>query len=201
MPWKAIAKSQDDFFDPDVMPESFLMMEPSKFHVKDLVTLLNHWKTVGFQFQYYEEDGKMEDAEDQIPEKVKGKGRAKIVGQEGQPGASTRKKPAPTPRKSGKGTTAKPANRGGKARLPSRESDSSDADESSEDSSKERLSAKEGPGPSKTTAREPRNIGATPRDTGSTSNPEKSQIQYLQSLSTRTEYRDLIGVVYAASVS
>jgi hypothetical protein len=90
------------------MPEGFTLMDPSKFHVKDCVMLLNHWDKIGFQFHCYESAGKMETTEEQILEKAKGKGKAKGSGQV----TSTRKKPVARPRKSGKGSTARPATRG-----------------------------------------------------------------------------------------
>lgn len=146
----------------------------------------------------------METAEDQIPEKAKGKGKGKPrnVKQDVELRVSTRKRPTPKVRGSGTGSTAKPASKGGKARLvESPDGDSRSADSAEDEPDAREPQARESAGPSKAPHAQPRHIGPTAKATKLTNNPERSQFKYLRSLSLRSEYQELVEVVYAAPVS
>lgn len=102
VPWGSIQAKQEDFLEPDSICESAVVVDPSRIKHGNATRILTHWRTFGFKFRSYSDNGTLHNALYKNLEKSQGKRSKKIAyeddledtdGEEPRPRKSNRKQP------------------------------------------------------------------------------------------------------------
>jgi hypothetical protein len=223
VPWSDVAKNQSAFLSADVVPEDYVMQDPSRLKVQSAQELIRFWKSSQFSFKGVLEGEEVVEAEEQVPCSKAGRRKTTTARKTSKKKGGKRVQIA----KAGKAGKGKGKGKG-KATLVTSDEDSeedalsdtdtedvsfgeqgdssggetrsdtsSDAPESSQEEDFTRAVKKiadDGPGPSNKKSQKP------PAKGSPASVAEGNRKAFLQSLCARTEYQELIQAIYSDEV-